>query len=62
MEIMLIEHVLLFLQLFLHSFSLIFKFSEIPGPIDFKFDVRYPGESLYQRYGNYADAVILSAE
>ena len=36
--------------------------SEVPGPIDFKFYVTHPGECLYQGYGNYADAAILSAE
>ena len=59
MEIMLIKH---FLQWFLHFFSPIFKFSENPGLIDFKFDVTHPGEGLYQSLGNYADAAILSAK
>ena len=36
--------------------------SEVPGSIDFNFYVRHPGEGLYQGYGNYADAAILSAE
>ena len=36
--------------------------SEVPGPIDFKFDVRHPGEGIYQSYGNYVDVAILSAE
>ena len=62
MEIMLIEHFLPFLQLFLYFVSQIFKFSENPWPIDFKCQVRHPGEGLYQSYGNYADAAILSAE
>ena len=62
MEIMLIKHFLSFLQWFLHLFSSIFKFSENPGLIDFKFYARHPGEGLYQRYGNYADPAILSAE
>ena len=62
MDIMLIKHFLPFLEWFLHFFRPIFKFSENRGPIDFKFDVRHPGEGLYQSYGNYADAAILSAE
>ena len=36
--------------------------SEVPRPVDLKFYVRHPGEGLFQRYGNYADAEILSAE
>ena len=32
--------------------------SEVPGPIDFKFYVRHPGEVFYQSYQNYADSAI----
>ena len=47
MGIMLIKHFFPpFLQWFLHFFSPIFKFSENPGPTDFKFYVRHTGESL----------------
>ena len=36
--------------------------SEVRGLIDFKYYVRHHGEVLYQCYGNYADAALLSAE
>ena len=36
--------------------------SEVPEPVDFKFYVNHPVKGLYQSYGNYAEAAILSAE
>ena len=33
--------------------------SEVPGLIDFKFDMRHHGEGLYQSYGNYTDSTII---
>ena len=56
-----LEPMLIYLNLISAQFSNTIS-SEVPGPIDFKFYVRHPGEGLYQTYGNYADAAILSAE
>ena len=58
---MLIEPFLQFFFIFSAQFLNAIS-SEVPGPIDFKFYMRPPGEGLYQRYGNYANAAILSAE
>ena len=61
---MLIEHFWHFWHFFLHflaQFSHVIS-PDVPGLIDLKFYVRHPGEGLYQSYGNYADAAILSAE
>ena len=34
-------------------------YSEVPGPIDFKFYVRHPGVGVYHTYGNYVNSAIV---
>ena len=64
MEIMLIEHSLAFfvnLSSFFQPNCSNTISSEVPRLIDVIFYVTHSGVGLYQSYGNYVDAAILSA-